>query len=174
MPESENLSYFQRPDWFAFSSRSVMPCQRFVKQYKSDSNESFEKHVSVALGRVRIQTQNSLLPNLLRCWEKETVQDTQSSKLFIWCLDKAFRHYMEVQHTHTHRPLFRVACCHSMRAMSEVHACLMSAVAAWRMYVWFFEVLLRNQISKRSPFSPVVSVIPTSAVYKITKTDYCT
>lgn len=72
MPESENLSYFQRPDWFAFSSRSVMPCQSFVKQYKSDSNESFEKPVSVGLGQVQIQIQNLLLPNLLRCWEKET------------------------------------------------------------------------------------------------------
>lgn len=30
-------------------------------------------------------------------------------------------------------PLFRVACCHSIRAMSQVQACLMSAVLAWRM-----------------------------------------
>lgn len=98
LPESENLSYFQRPDRFAFSSHSVMPCQSFVKQYKTDSNESFEKPVSVGLGRVQIQIQNLLIPNLLRCWRKKT--NRPSSKIFIWCLDKTL--HGSATHTHTH------------------------------------------------------------------------
>lgn len=48
--------------------------------------------------------------------------------------------------------------------MLAVQACLTSSVAACRMKVRFLDVLLLNQISKRSPLSPVDSVRPTSAV----------
>lgn len=65
-------------------------------------------------------------------------------------------------------PLFRVAWVHRIRAMSVVHVCLTSAVAAWSMKVWFLVVLLLNQISNLSPLFPADSVRPTSAVWKMT------
>lgn len=117
--------------WLICIFFTVIPCQSFVKQYKSDSNESFEKAVSICLGRVHIQIQNLLPPNLLRCWEKETniiqafhLMSRQNVQDTMWMSNTLY---------FSHTPLLRVACCHSMRAMSEVHACLMSAVAAWRM-----------------------------------------
>lgn len=57
--------------------------------------------------------------------------------------------------------------------MSAVQACLMSCVAACRMKVWFLDVLLLNQISKRSPLSPVDSVRPTSAVCETKRGSVC-
>ena len=63
-------------------------------------------------------------------------------------------------------PLFLLACVHRIRAMAPVQACLTSGVAAWRMNFWFLDVLLLNQISNRSPLSPVDSVRPTSAVWR--------